>query len=698
MSQVNFILCLHNHQPVGNFDNVFEAAYRQSYEPFFAVADRFPEIKLCIHYSGSLLEWLERAHPKFITKLKDQVSKGRLELLGGGYYEPILTMLPDRDKIGQITLFSDYLEKRFGKRPRGIWLAERVWEQSLVKPLAEAGIEYTVVDDFHFKTTGFNEKQLDGYYVTEDQGKTINIFPIPEVLRYAIPFKPPLETISYLLGRRDNPHPVIAYADDGEKFGIWPKTYQHCYDDKWLENFFYTLRDAVTNGRLNITTFSNVIDNLKPEGKAYLPDCSYREMTEWALPTDVAIAYEDIIKHTPKSNLVTIRPGGYWRNFKVKYPEINLMYSKMVEVSGQIGQLPPDTATDARKELYRGQGNCAYWHGVFGGFYLPHLRHAMYQHLIEAEKITSKHHISNIETSDFDYDGFDEVKISDKEINCYIKPACGGTIYEYDIINKGFNPLATLSRRREAYHHKILEAQAQNSVNTVATIHDLVVSKTAGLENLLYYDNYLRQSLVDHFLPQSLDLDNFTRCNYSEDGDFVGTEYKFKVNKTEKSLTLWREGVIKKESKLIPIRVEKTVSFTGKDQLSLEIKYTITNQGSEPAPALFACEFNLSMLAGNAFDRYYYDSSRHNIGPLITAGKAEHQELFGIKDEYQKIDIALQLDNPTDFWFFPVQTVSQSEGGFELIYQSSVIMPLWRIQLEPGKKWTTRIIKKVKFL
>ncbi|MFH1228431.1 MAG: alpha-amylase/4-alpha-glucanotransferase domain-containing protein [Planctomycetota bacterium] len=694
MSKVNFIFCLHDHQPVGNFDSIFEAAYRQAYEPFFSVADRFPEIKLCCHYSGSLLEWLERAHPKFITKLKDEVAKGRLELLGGGFYEPILTMLPDRDKIGQITLFSDYLEKHFGKRPRGIWLAERVWEQSLVKPLAEAGVEYTVVDDFHFKTTGFDDKHMDGYYITEDQGKTINIFPIPEILRYSIPFKPPLETISYLLGRRENPHPVIAYADDGEKFGIWPKTYQHCYDDKWLENFFYTLRDSVANGRINITTFSEVIDSIKPIGKAYLPDCSYREMTEWALPVDAAIAYEDIIKHTPKSNAVTLRPGGYWRNFKIKYPEINLMYSKMLEVSNKIDTANPK----AREELYRGQGNCAYWHGVFGGFYLPHLRHAMYHHLIEAERIAVKQNTHNIEVSDFNRDGTDEIKLSNKLINCYITPAGGGAIYEYDIITKRFNPLATLARRREAYHHKILEAHTQNSVSIAVTIHDLVVSKTDGLENLLYYDNYLRQSLIDHFLPESTTIENFARCNYDEDGDFVGSNYEFKVNKSDKSVTLCRDGVIKKSSKLLPIRVEKAVSFSDKDLLSLDIEYTITNLSNEPIPALFASEFNLSMLAGNAYDRYYYDGRRPNIGPLITTGKSEQQKLFGIKDEYQKIDISVQLDKPANFWFFPVQTVSQSEGGFELIYQSSVILPIWQIQLEPGKKWTTRIAKKVKFL
>src|ERR1700748_545419 len=41
----------------------------------------------------------------------------------------------------------------------------------------------------------------------------------------------------------------------------------------------------------------------------------------------------------------------------------------------------------ARAELYRGQCNCSYWHGAFGGVYLPHLRNAVFQHLIAADNL-----------------------------------------------------------------------------------------------------------------------------------------------------------------------------------------------------------------------------------------------------------------------------------------------------------------------
>ncbi|MFH1229955.1 MAG: alpha-amylase/4-alpha-glucanotransferase domain-containing protein, partial [Planctomycetota bacterium] len=503
---LNFILCIHNHQPIGNFEDIMESAYRQSYEPFLNLIDKFPKIKLCMHYSGPLLEYLTRSHPKFISRLQKMVNDERLEILGGGFYEPILTMLTDDDRIGQIVSFSDYLEKLFGKRPRGVWLAERVWEQNLVKSLAQAGVEYTIIDDFHFKTSGFLGKELAGYFISEDQGKTISIFPIPERLRYMIPFKEPIETINYLSHYRQdsykNTDTVICYADDGEKFGLWPKTYEHCYQNGWLERFFQTLNDAQDPpdrqaGWLKITTYSEVIDKIKPIGKAYIPSGSYREMTEWVLSTDAKMLYENYKQHQTSSSEFTLNPGGFWRNFLVKYPEINIMYSKMMEVSKALASsteqhLKKDSRklADARRELYQGQGNCAYWHGVFGGFYLPHLRHAVYHHLITAEEIISKletsHPLSQkqtkniIDKDDFDYDGYPELRYSNKIINCYFKPSQGAALYEMDIIPKKFNPLATLRRKQESYHQKILQAQGKNSVTNVATIHDIVVSKVAG--------------------------------------------------------------------------------------------------------------------------------------------------------------------------------------------------------------------------
>ena len=157
MSQVRLILALHNHQPVGNFDGVFEDAYRTSYRPFLDVLENYPEIPFVLHTSGPLLEWLVEQHPEYIARVRALVEAGRVEILGGGFFEPILTMIPHRDRVGQIRAFSSYLQELFRARVRGMWVPERVWEQHLVSAIVEAGIEYTVLDDFHFERAGCAE-------------------------------------------------------------------------------------------------------------------------------------------------------------------------------------------------------------------------------------------------------------------------------------------------------------------------------------------------------------------------------------------------------------------------------------------------------------------------------------------------------------------------------------------------------------
>ena len=91
-----------------------------------------------------------------------------------------------------------FLSSRFGANPTGLWLAERVWEPYLAKILAEAGVEWTLVDDNAFKSLGLEDKDLFGYYLTEEQGYSVKVFPISKHLRYSIPWHDVEEVIGYL--------------------------------------------------------------------------------------------------------------------------------------------------------------------------------------------------------------------------------------------------------------------------------------------------------------------------------------------------------------------------------------------------------------------------------------------------------------------------------------------------------------------
>src|SRR3989339_1968954 len=149
--KINLILAIHNHQPIGNFDHVISEACDKAYKPFLDILEKYPSLKVSIHFSGCLLEWIEINKPDMIAQIKHLVDRNQIELMGGGFYEPIMVMLPERDRVGQIERYADYLQKHFKHKIRGMWVPERVWEQNLTKTFADANMEYTVLDDSHFK-------------------------------------------------------------------------------------------------------------------------------------------------------------------------------------------------------------------------------------------------------------------------------------------------------------------------------------------------------------------------------------------------------------------------------------------------------------------------------------------------------------------------------------------------------------------
>jgi alpha-amylase len=714
MKKVKFLFGVHCHQPVGNFEHVFDEAYEKSYLPFIQAMDAHPRIKFAVHYSGILYDWFLRKHPEFIEHLKKLVKRGQMEVMSAGYYEPIIPVIPDDDKIGQIERSNDFIKATFGAAPRGLWLTERIWEPHLPKILARTGIEYVTVDDSHFMSAGLTQDELRGYYVTEEEGATIKIFPINKSLRYLIPFKLPEETIRYLseIASEEGTTAGIL-ADDGEKFGVWPGTHKWVFEEGYLERLLTKLEENLA--WIEPMTFSEYLDEFPARGRVYLPTASYSEMMEWALPTGSGKKYQHIMHEIKKQGKADewgqYFKGGFFRNFFVKYPEANNMHKKMLQVSQRlqmlgkgkspIGEKERDRRlSEAQNELFQGQCNCAYWHGVFGGLYLNYLRHSIYEHLLKAEHLMEKFargkdDYADIIVTDFDKDGRDEVILSNNMLNLYFAPAAGGALFELDFKPKYFNLLNTLARREEVYHDKIRHAAtgSSNGHSEPASIHEIARMKESGLEKGLVYDWHRRISLLDHFLGGGTDLDKFSRVQYEEAGDFVDQPYEFMPHRRghEVSLLMSRSGKVHGK----PVRVEKTISLYAR-QTIVEIKYEIANQGKEKLDLWFAPEFNFSLLAGNAPDRYYQiDDLVLDDRTLASRGVLENVQQIKLVDGWKGFSVLLALDRPSSFWRFPIETVSQSESGFERTYQSSALLPNWKISLEAGQKWGTKIVMRI---
>lgn len=696
---IYFCLALHNHQPVGNFDHVFEQAYQDSYLPFLNVFEQFEPLKISLHTSGPLMEWLDAHHPEYLDRLAQLVAAGRIEIVGGAFYEPILTMIPSRDRVGQIREYTRWLESRLGAEIRGMWIPERVWEQQLASDLREAEIEYTLLDDFHFKNAGLNDDQLHGYYLTEDDGEVLRVFPGSERLRYLIPFAAPHETVDYLRSIAERfPRAICVFGDDGEKFGTWPDTKRHVYDNGWLRQFFELL--VQNQSWIKTVSLSQAMQEVAPVGKIYLPEGSYREMTEWALPVGRQQIYEDLTHDMHHDSrwpaLRQFVRGGYWRNFKIKYPETDEMYSRMMMVSRRLEDarsqgLSEAALEPARRELYRGQCNCSYWHGAFGGAYLPHLRNAVYNHLIAADNLLDQvfeRPANWIEgtAADYDFDARPEIQLRNSRLVCLLAPNQGGQLYELDVRTICHNLQATLMRRPEAYHRKVLAGQHANQ-GDVASIHDRVVFKQEGLDQRVQYDSYPRKSLLDHFFADDVTLENIVQGHAKELGDFVQGAYEARVRRNPDRI----QAQFSREGQAGPHRIRITKGVTlHAERSQLEIAYLLENLPADQT-IHFGVELNFAGLPSGADDRYYFQGDQR-LGQLGSQLSLESTQELGLTDEWLGLALHLNFNQPTSIWTFPVETVSQSEGGFELVHQSVVVMPHWHVRGDAQGRWSVTLL------
>ena len=295
----------------------------------------------------------------------------------------------------------------------------------------------------------------------------------------------------------------------------------------------------------------------------------------------------------------------------------------------------------------------------------------------------------DIEQGDFDMDGSDELMLNSELLNIFIDPAEGGRISELDWKPRMFNLANTLTRRREGYHDKIIRAAAAKTDAATGggakTIHERVVAKEEGLQYHLLYDWYTRGSLIDHFLGSGVDLAAFIRCEYYEAGDFVLGNYGAAQKKAGGSaaVTLERVGNVAG----LTVRLRKEISLR-RGAPEFPVRYEIENLGAEELNTSFGSEFNFSFLAGSAHDRYY-DIPGHKLDKrnLASSGETNNVREVSLIDEWLKLRLTLTFDEPAMLWRAPVETVSQSEAGFERVYQSSMLMPVWRISLGPGKVW-----------
>jgi 4-alpha-glucanotransferase len=625
---LRFVFGLHLHQPVGNFDHVMADHVRDVYRPIIERAIGAGFFPLTLHVSGPLLEWLEQHDTAWLDMIGRLVADNKVELLLAGFDEPILAALPKPDRLEQIGRLREYLTRRFGADATGLWLTERVWHPGLTEDLAEAGVEYALVDDRHFLVCGYRSEELHRPHLTESNGRRVGLLAIDERLRYLIPFRPPEETAAYLRELRSRGHELAILADDGEKFGGWPGTKDWVYGSGWLDTFLTTIERLITAGEVVLSTGQDAFRRVPSGGLAYLGTASYREMEKWALPPAAQKALTKLEDELGPKHLEASAPfvrGGHWHHFLVKYPESNRMHKTMLalsDLSRSRGDPP-----EARRAIGRAQCNDAYWHGVFGGLYLPHLRTAIWRQLAIAERVLRQGESLAYDELDLDYDGFPELWVHSSQFSALISPRRGGAIESFTRFGDHTNLADVLTRRRESYHEPPKQQSHHHSddkAGGTASIHD--IEKGARLKDLPPVDLEPRAILVERLIPGDVVSSSYAKASYKALRSWATTAMRASVTQTSDRLAVLLQGD----------GLEKTLEFDATGCLSVTYQW---DASGVPASALFAPELSVSR------------------------------------------SVPVRVHPDAEIWRSEITTVARSERGFEETVQGFSITPCWPAHL-----------------
>jgi alpha-amylase len=396
-----------------------------------------------------------------------------------------------------------------------------------------------------------------------------------------------------------------------------------------MERFLKTMARIVESGEVEMVTPSQALDALPAAGPVYLPSGSYREMETWS-----------------RGGAAPSERTGHWRNFLTRYSESNRMHKKAQALSRLCRERGDPPA--ARRAVGMAQCNDPYWHGVFGGLYLRHLREAVWANLARAEGLLRDGEGLAAECLDLDGDGAEEVWVHSARFAALVAPARGGGIEELTLFDTERNLADTLTRRREAYHlppsgqeagaHSGTEGQA-NSEGAVPenggmpSIHDR--EDSLSFETLPPVDPDPRAILVDRILPAGLADTAYEEGRFDPVRSWARRRMEWTI--AESAGGQEEDALLLELECPAPGRLEKRLRF--REDGVVEVAYR-WDPAEYPADAYFAPELSVASDPGVAW--------------AVEPAAVRH---------------------------FEIRTVSKTEAGSEETVQGLSLTPMWPVEL-----------------
>lgn len=602
-----------------------EKIYQTKLKKILSFLYSHQNFSLMVFISGAILEWVEKKHPEAIDLIKELVERKQVEILGGGFYEPLFPLIVPADRVAQIEALTTTIRKMLGKRPRGIFLTESIWDPAMISSLNTCNIEYTLLDHRLIPQSEFRPTPLFSPLVVEDLGRTIQVIPLNQDSK-PDGLQSPMEYFDF----------VANLAQSGESsilssfFSL--DLFLKLIEMNWLNDFISLVQN---DERTAFSLPHSFIKSCKTFCKTHIPAACLSDAALWTL--------EQGVPHTRVFS-EPIRPT--IRDFLTVYPEALNLYSRMMYTSMLVSQCRGDKVRKkaAREFILKAQNFSVYMYTGKQGITDINLRRLTYKRLLQAEKLIreASPFESNSVVHDFTMNGTKDYLFNFCLYNGFVS-LNGGMLFELDLLHTSVN-------------------------------YCLAMKRIAKFDE--YPDFYSKKLFVDHLFEHGT-FEQYVATQTTESSLFPNIVYsEVYFNRRKKELQLKAEGIWGKDA--IPVSLKKKYIF--KPQ-GITVQYILKNSGNIPLKGRFAVEHNFSFIEPaprKLFQEILVDDKKQKL--LV-----ENNHIFDSKVGFFKIQ---DVPNNTGFLIEPNEMAGLYTAPLyshieNTQYEAQSITLFWDINLLP---------------
>lgn len=689
--------------------------FENAVEPVIRALETCDRLSLVVHIAGRLLEHAVAHRPSLLGRISALSQQGRLELLGGAFFSPVLGSIPERDAVGQVRFMANWLKRNLNASQQGAWLSLRAWDPTLPGVLSQAGVKYTLVDDAHFFGAGLRPGLVHGHFVNHRAGNSVSVFPIDRRLTKVLQFAS-MRRAQEILEAANQEH-----QSAGEQVGVVAFDGDTLVESGRLHEMLELFSDQ--SHWLKTITLARAFETFPTRGPVNLLTGADPDLAEWACTAEARERRRYLQFRLDEAHVWGMVQHHVDRvlfdNFLIKYSEANHLHKRMLATSEMIDRLRKilsdrqiakrvsKTDSQARKvleracdALWRAQSHAVYWHKGKGhaGVYDPVLRIATTRRLMQAQRMAEKALGDPAKGGwygvgrDYDSDGNPEALVMTADLSAVVHAAEGGTLWELDLRRKQIPLHTALSPMEEPYDDEL--------VGNEVVLVDATLPRSEGRRSMpktspggpprrnrelerRRVDRVRRGAFQDHILGPETTLETYAHRQFRDLGDFADGRFKLaRVSEPEMPdspygvVQVVRSGVAKDVGRTMLLRINKEFHFD-LQRPRMIVKHSIVNRSRDTVTLWHGLEWTFGLPSGEELNLWAtaFEGNEERTYQLVDGA----QDLgtvtwLEIKDTETDLAIVIATPDPVRAWWTPVTSVFETEDGWQETVQGQTLL------------------------